>query len=322
MRLAIKRYNFNTFKRDIRMKRLSISVIICTRNRIDCIGDCLVSIAQQVSLPDELVIVDSSDTPLMAATSFAEIFHEEKFPQTRLKYRHSSPGLTHQRNVGINMVTGSVIYFFDDDVILDPHYIKQMQRIFAGHPEYAGGMGTITNLGSISKVHYALRRFFLAHRNYSTGMFTCSGMPTHTYGTHTFKPVEALGGCCCAYRSYVFENEKFDENLKRYAFMEDCDFSKRVSRNFRLFYNPYARLVHLQSPMSREKLLDFRTMYIHYYTYLFFKNFYSENRLRIVAYLWTMLGLLLDSCAQTITKKNFAYIRGYYRGLRTYLTES
>lgn len=297
------------------MKRMSITVIICTRNRTDCISACLESIAQQTYLPDELIIVDSSDTPLITFDIFNMLFCPKTFPHTQLKYRHSLPGLTHQRNVGIDLAIGDVIYFFDDDVILDPHYIKQMQRIFAGHPHYAGGMGSITNLGHTSKIQYFFRRLFLVHRNYSSGMFTLSGMPTHTYGTNIFKNVEALGGCCCAYRSHVFQQQKFDENLKRYAFMEDCDFSARVSRKYKLFYNPYAQLVHLQSPLAREKLLDFRTMYIQYYTYLFFKNFYPYNRLRFFAYLWTMVGLFADSCVQTISKKTFAYIHGYFRGI-------
>lgn len=301
------------------MKRMSISVIICTRNRADCIGDCLLSITRQTSLPDELIIVDSSDLPLITISPFNEIFCSKNFPQTGLKYRHTRPGLTYQRNVGINLAMGDVIYFFDDDVILDSQYIKQMQRIFAGRPEYAGGMGSITNMAPKSKIQYFFRHLFLIHRNYSSGMFTSSGMPTHPYGTNTFRVVEALGGCCCAYRSYIFDNLRFDENLERYAFMEDCDLSKRVSLNYKLFYNPYAQLVHLQSPIAREKLLDFRTMYTHYYTYLFFKNFYPYNRLCLAAYLWTMAGLFFESCYQTISKKTFAYVHGYFRGIVRYL---
>ena len=101
--------------------------------------------------------------------------------------------------------------------------------------------------------------------------------------------------------------------------MEDCDFSKRVSNQHKLFYNPFAKLVHKQSPLSREKLVDFRTMFSNYYTYLFFKNFYPEKKIRIVAYVWSMLGLFIEAMYSTALECNTAYIRGYCRGIYKYI---
>lgn len=235
-------------------------------------------------------------------------------------YRHTKPGLTYQRNFGINMSHGDVIYFFDDDVILEPTYIKEMQRVFAGHPHYGGGMGTITNLPPYQRnLNYLSRVFFLVQRNYSSGMFTSSGMPTHSYGLTAFKDIQAIGGCGFAYRASVFNKHRFDEHLIRYAYMEDCDFSKRASKDWKIFYNPYARLIHNKSPLAREKLLDFRTMFTNYYTYLFFKNFYPERKIRIIPYLWSMSGLFLESAYSTVKQKNFAYVAGYWRGIFQYI---
>lgn len=302
------------------IKRLTTSVIICTRNRLDCIGACLESIAHQSVLPDELIIVDSSDTPLIAQPSFLAIFHEKIFTRTHLLYRHTRIGLPLQRNIGIDIAHGDIIYFFDDDVVLEPDYIKEMQRIFAGHPKYAGGSGSITNLPPYKRtIKYAIRSIFLIQRNYASGNFTSSGMPTHSYGSAEFKDVQALGGCCCAYRSTVFEKHRFDEYLARYAYMEDCDFSKRVSTRQKLFYNPYAKLVHNQSPLNRERLVDFRTMFSHHYTYLFFKNFYPENKFRFFAYLWSMTGLCIEAFYSSVTEHSTAYIYGYCKGIYTFM---
>ncbi len=60
-----------------------------------------------------------------------------------------------------------------------------------------------------------------------------------------------------------------------------------------------------KSPLAREKLLDFRTMLTHYYTYFFFKNFYPERRLRIIAYLWSMFGIIIGITLQHINAKKF-----------------
>jgi glucosyl-dolichyl phosphate glucuronosyltransferase len=301
-------------------KRLRISVIICTRNRLDCLPNCLVSLANQSSKLDELIIIDSSDIPLICQEPFNAVFNSSFFGDTQLIYRHTRPGLTYQRNFGVDMAHGDIFYFFDDDVELDPHYIKEMQRVFAGHPYYGGGMGTITNLPTYKRnFNYLSRIFFLIQRNYASGMFTSSGMPTHPYGLASFKNIHVIGGCGFAYRAEIFHIHRFDENLIRYAYMEDCDFSKRVSKNRKMFFNPYAKLVHHKSPLAREKLLDFRTMFTNYYTYLFFKNFYSERKLRIIPYLWSMSGLFLESVYSTVTQRNFAYFVGYWRGIFQYI---
>jgi GT2 family glycosyltransferase len=298
------------------IERLRTSVIICTRNRLDCLPVCLCSIARQTSLPDELIIIDSSDIPMMTQDRFKTIFTADMFPRTKLLYRHTKPGLTYQRNIGIDIARGDIVYFFDDDVIVDENYIKEMQRVFAGQPRFAGGSGTITNIAPYKfSFKYLMRIVFLIQRNYASGYFTKSGMPTHAYGSKFFQEVQVLGGCCCAYRASVFKSNRFDEYLVRYAFMEDCDFSKRVSKTNKLFYNPHAKLVHMQSPLNREKVFDFRTMFSHYYTYLFFKNFYRENKLRIFAYLWSMFGLFLEAVCSSITRRSMYYILGYWRGL-------
>ena len=304
------------------IKRLTTSVIICTRNRLDCIGACLESIARQTVAPDELIIVDSSDIPLIAQQTFLTFFNDNIFAHTKLLYKHSRPGLTYQRNIGVDIAHSDIIYFFDDDVVLEPHYIKEMQRIFAGHPKYVGGSGAITNLPPFKKTfRHAVRKFFLIQRNYTTGNFTSSGMPTHSQGTTEFKDAEVMSGCCCAYRAWVFKKYRFDEHLVRYAYMEDCDFSKRVSNHYNLFYNPFAKLEHNQSPLNREKLVDFRCMLSNYYTYLFFKNFYPEKKIRIVAYMWSMTGLFIESMYSSISQCNIGYMRGYCSGIYTYLRE-
>lgn len=128
-------------------------------------------------------------------------------------------------------------YFFDDAVKLENSYLDQMNTIFAQYQHYGGGMGTITNI--FSRAFYwqcALRTIFLLQQDYSSGRFTWSDMPTHAYGQLSFRDVEVLGGCCMVYRREFIIQHQFDEYLTRYAFMEDCDVSRRISLNVPLFY--------------------------------------------------------------------------------------
>lgn len=295
--------------------KLSTSVILCTRNRPDDLILCLQSLALQVELPNELIIVDSSNEPIFNLQKIQEVFAPKIFPSTKLIYKHSTPGLTLQRNIGISLATQEIIYFFDDDTIIEPDYIKNMQAVFEASPAYAGGMGAITNLDpKKNNWHRLLRKIFLLQSDYASGNFTASGFPTHPYGTTAFKNIEVLGGCCMAFRASILAQHKFDEKLTRYAYMEDCDIARRISYTSPLFFNPQARLQHLSSPLARDAVIDNRAMLIKNYSYLFFKNFYPRNKFKIFAYSWSVFGLFVE--AVLLRDKN--YIRGYIKGLREY----
>jgi len=46
------------------MENMKTTVILCTRNRLDDINRCLLSLSKQTLLPDQIVVVDSSDNRL------------------------------------------------------------------------------------------------------------------------------------------------------------------------------------------------------------------------------------------------------------------
>lgn len=295
---------------------ISSSIIVATRNRPDDIANFLDSLEQQTVKPNEIIIVDSSDKILCEYPSFLEHFSAKKFPNIRLIYKHTKPGLTYQKNIGVKAASCEIIYFFDDDIILEKNYLQDINKIFEENPIYAGGMGDISNIPPQKNISAFLSRFlkkiFMLPSVYSSGKFTLSGMPQHSYGTNKFKEVEVLGGGLTAYRSWVFKKNLFDENLKNYAFMEDCDFSRRVSYKHPLFYNPKAKLKHLESPVARDKLEINRAMFIRNYSYIFFKNFYPKNKLKVIAYFWSIIGLFAEAI---FYRKNKSYLKGYTLGL-------
>ncbi len=292
------------------------TVIICTRNRCADLLHTLHSLAKQTELPEELIIVDSSSSPIANEDSFAAVFTPTFFPATKLIYLHTSPGLPYQRNQGVARASCDIIHFLDDDVELDADYISQMNHAFAQHSEFAGGMGEVKNIPhSIQYTAYCmLSRVFLLQRNFASGNFTLSGLPTHAYGTSQFKKVEVLGGCCMSYRRSVFAKHTFDESLGGYAFMEDCDFSRRVSFDAPLFFNPRATMLHLVSPIARDGICKNRAMYMRNYSYLFFKNVYPRNRVKIIFYCWSVIGLFVVA----LCKREWQGVRGYWQGLCSY----
>ena len=299
-------------------KNLSTCVIIATRNRLPDLLTFLDSLACQTEVPDELIIVDSSEKKLTDHKKFLEVFAEKNFCNTKLVYTHTTkPGAARQRNIGARMSSEDLFYFFDDDTVLRPNYLEVMNSILRQRHDYAGGMATLEGVQPKRKsIDRFIKSIFCLQKDNAAGMFTMSGMPTHPYGLKKFMEVQVLGGCC-VYRSSVFKKYWFDEKLGRYSYMEDCDLSFRVSRKHKLFFNPATQLEHRHSPRARDTTEEISVVLMRNYSYLFFKNFYSRRRLKIIFYFWTVYGLFF----QALFTKNKAALKGYWRGLKKYYSE-
>ncbi|KKP36091.1 MAG: hypothetical protein UR26_C0001G0135 [candidate division TM6 bacterium GW2011_GWF2_32_72] len=293
---------------------LTTSVIVATRNRLKDIVTMLDSLVLQTLLPNEVIIIDSSDTWLMHYEEFTQRFNKNFFTSSKLIYKHTPRGAAYQRNVGINLASSELLLFFDDDVELLPDYIEQVVKTLEKHPQYFGGQGDAINHPVSSKLSGLIRKFFMLHQDQSHGAFLFSGMSTHAYGTKNFKQIECVGGCCMFFKAAALKDERFDESLRDYSFMEDCDLSKRVSNKFPLCYIPTARLYHYHSPAGRDRLVDLKKIEIRNYSYLFFKNFYPQNRLRILGYTWTLFGMFCEAAF----KRETDYFVGYWRGLKEF----
>jgi GT2 family glycosyltransferase len=275
------------------------------------------SLYNQIELPDEFIIVDSSDEPLNTNKKVIVLI-EKRGEKTELCYVSSEPGLTKQRNIGIKKAEGDILYFFDDDVILEPDFLQIMNKTFIDNPVYMGGMGTILGMPKLSvtgRLINLFRRFFLLQHDYGNGKFQKSGFPRHPYGTNKFKEVAVLGGGLTGYKKELFEEFKFDEKLTGYSFMEDVDISRRVSYRYKLFYNPAAKLEHRHGSGGRGgNIRAKKRMYMVNHRYFFFKNFYPRNKLFVVAHWWSILGLIVYSLifeSKEVTK-------GYFDGLKEF----
>lgn len=272
---------------------MKISVIICTRNRFDDFTKTLSSIAAQSRLPEELIVVDSSDEKKLEAYLVSV---KLPFP---VRYFHTQPGLTLQRNNGIRECASDLIFFFDDDVDLDASYLAEVEKIFAGDPKHEIGAvgGKIIENSSLSVrlkleqlTFYVLRLIFgvVGTRN---GKFYPSGMPSYPRRNQPSGYIECLSGCCMAFRREVFEKAKFDEALAHYGLMEDVDISKQtLDADYKIYYQTSATLVHNESPMNRLKVQQWAEMSVVNYDYLFRKS-WSKDSWRWFFYYWALIGL-------------------------------
>jgi len=297
-------------------KKPKISIIIPTKNRLQDIIKCIESILIQTLLPDEIVIVDSSDTEELKS-NLDDLLHDK----TAFKYIHAPLSLTQARNVGIKESTGDIIIFLDDDVILDKEYIKEIMHVFNNDLEkkVGGVTGNIINAGerqnsfkyiiSSNIMNILATMFFLF--KFRNGKFQPSGWPTFVRkGVDKITSVECLSGSNMAFRREIFNEFEFDENLKGYSFMEDDDISYRVSRKYQNIYTPFARLIHNVSPAARDKEYERMKMTVENHYYLFKKNFPQTLKHKF-AFWWSVVGVFV----MAMINRNGEGLRGLKDGL-------
>lgn len=304
------------------------SVIMCTRNRKHEFMRFTNSLAVQTQPPQEYIVVDSSDNSLNTDPDFQTLI--DSLDGIKVVYIHSKPGLTLQRNIGIKTAEGEVLYFFDDDIVLDPFFLENMNKVFKKYPYFMGGMGKITNeegqsdgrwLPFREELYSLLCRFFFLQNGKSDGTFTLAGFSNNPCYTDKFIETEVLSGGITAYRKQVFQEFTFDEQLTGYSAMEDQDFSRRVSYKYKLFFQPESRCLHLHGKGGREgNITRHRKQIMVNFRYFFFKNFYPHNRYSLLAHYWAIFGLFVQSAMFLLfrPKQEFQTLKGYFQGLREF----
>jgi len=302
-----------------------ISLIIPTKNRTQDVMRCLKSISIQTILPNEIIIVDSSNTD--------ELKSKLNTFTLNIRYIRSEPGLTHQRNIGIKNSSGDIIIFLDDDVIIDKDYIKEIIYVFNHYPpEMIGGVtGEILNKerekGLIQKFRELISKvfailFFLLR--YGNGRFQLSGFPTiiRSGSISRITNVEFLYGCNMAFRKKIINRFKFDENLLGHGWGEDDDIAYRISRKYQNIYTPFAKLMlNGSSPSTGGNNYNITKKMIEYHYYLFKKNL-PRDFTHQFAFWWSVIGLFLQEFIRFIKKpgSNNGRLKGLISGIQKILT--
>ncbi len=118
---------------------MSLSVVICTRDRADQLRTCLARLA--VVEPDrldiELVIVDNGSTD-----HTSKVIEEwlPKLPFQAQAVHEAKPGVSQAKNAGIANCTGELIFFTDDDCYLEPGFFTKLEKaVSQSGYDYGGG---------------------------------------------------------------------------------------------------------------------------------------------------------------------------------------
>ncbi len=305
------------------MASRSISVIVPTKDRPQDLVRCLDSVLNQTLQPDEIIIVDASKTDMFNSALITRA--NEK---VRTIYLRTAAGLTHQKNTGVEASSGDIVFFLDDDTILEKDFIKEIVNIFDHNQErkVAGVCGKIITpkkqdvwllrfiLISVIQVVQKIISIVFLLRKKGDGTFRASGFPNYPYITSKVKRVEFLCGGLTGWRREILIEFKFDENLNGYSYYEDVDFSYRVSRKYENIFTPYAKALHNVSLVARIDAATRKKMMIDNSHYLFKKNLPQTLKHKLAFY-WSIIGLCLSGTLQAVVTRNMGALKGLIAGL-------
>lgn len=298
---------------------MTSSFIICTKDRLLDLQDCLKSIVQQTILPDEVIIIDASEDNISAENqkNSKDILSDK----IKLIFIRSKPSTTRQRNIGIDHANGDIVFFLDDDVILEPDYHAKMLEVYElKKEENIGGVrGSFSNYESMKGkwCEKIFRKFFFMRDDLINGRSRIlpSLSPISILMPDRVIEVEYMPTCICSYYKKVLDKFRFDESLDRYALAEDWDLSYRVSRRYKLYQTPYACLFHKGSPISRVKEREFRRLLIRN-SYYIAKKHIPKGDMKWLAYYWSVAGYVIFTFIRGIRNFNFNELIGVLDGIK------
>jgi len=226
-------------------KNSKIAIVIPTKDRPIQIRNLLESIRNQARQPDQLIIVDGgSDTVETVVNEFSDL---------NISYiREYPPSLSRQRNVGMAAVEKSIPFagYLDDDLTLDTNAIQAMTEFWYNASDQVGGARfNITN-EPIASCTWLKRIFLIDTRQ--RGKVLISGFNSSIGVTKNDMRVKWLSGGATIWRKSVIEQFQYDEWFQGLGYLEDLDYSYRVSHKYELVVVSNAKLEHFPTPIRTE----------------------------------------------------------------------
>lgn len=193
-----------------------VSVVVTTRNRENDLKHCLGSLACQLEIIDELIVIDnnSSDGTARVVENFS------KAVNFKVHYvKHTKVGYPHVYNRGLREAKGDWVAFIDDDCIADPNWYKRIKLVTTHFPKLS------VILGSVNEYHIkstaALTKFYIDEVG-KLGVVKNKLILDH----------EILDSKNIIYNKFFLDNNgiQFDVNLLKYAqgASEDCDLGMQI----------------------------------------------------------------------------------------------
>lgn len=216
--------------------RFRFSVIIATYRRPSALLQCLNSLlTQQLKFEEIIVTVRDVDSDTQVALSSR--------PADGLPLRIvvvQMPGIVAARNAGLEVVTGDLVAFLDDDTVAHPDWSERALEHFASDSRLGG-------LGGKDRLHDG--KCFNDRKSNIVGHISWFGriVPNQHLGYGASREVDMLKGANMIFRRSAIGNIRFDTRLRGTGAQpnDDVAFCLAIRRaKWKLVYDPSVLVDH------------------------------------------------------------------------------
>jgi GT2 family glycosyltransferase len=302
------------------MNALKLSVVVPTYRRPEDLKGCLKSLFDQSKLPQEILVVDN-DPDGSADPVIRSLLGTATARGVNLRYvRGRMNSLPSARNLGIERTQGDILFFVDDDVVLDRLYLEEIEKTYQADSTVVGVQGFMDLPGGGFFREWVQRLFYWFHLEQGRCRVLPSVSATYPRDLQTTIPCQWMSGANHSYRRSFLADLRYDEKLLKYADGEDFDMSYRMFKAWPggLWINPRARCVHKGSMESRALGRELICMQEVYGLYLFWKLFEPSWKNKII-FAWSRCGRFLFGVAKCVrrffsaqTRNDLAILLGAY----------
>ena len=227
------------------------TVIIVTLNRPEALRRCLCALAAQETMPDEVIVVDSSHNERTRRVA-------EDFPSALyLAVPHLFGRMTASRNVGLMHAHGDIIAFLDDDAYAHPAWLKNLLASYNSEEIVAvGGRALNQQPGEHCQGRDEIGR--LKPNGFLTGHFAAD--------PGRMIKVDHIIGCNMSFRRDVLARlGGFREDFPGISGLcEDTDICLRLrSLGYTLWFQPQASVDHVGAPQAMGQRFNAKYQFYH-----------------------------------------------------------
>jgi len=306
---------------------LTLSVVVPSYRRPEPLLKCLAGIQEGVRLPDQVVVVlrEIDQTSQQLVKQWCAANELGQYVDVAIV---TEPGQIKALNRGLEVATGDVVCFTDDDCVPRPEWLKRLASHYADP--------TVGGAGGRDVVHHGHQQ--VPTRHCSVGRITWAGkiIGNHHCAAVT-QPiaVDHLKGANMSFRQALVTG--FDENLAGgSSCLNDTEASLSVARQgFRLVYDPEAIVDHYPAQRFGQSTRQLEALHLvssdsHNWVYCMLKHLTGLRKIAFVASAFLVgmgnrygLAKYLVSLPRgpiAATRLFVASTAGKLRGLHTYRT--
>ena len=250
-----------------------ISAIIITIGRKLTVLRLLKCLSNQILLPREVIIVEGGD----------ESWTVDDFPhQLKNIYRIvyvTRGAATDSREKGRKIAKGSILAFFDDDIIIPNDYLKNAYEYLSHNREIMAVGGIYEDQNTISRTEASIRigKLLGIYGNGEGNRILKSGWGDYVRGIHALNITDAewLFGCNAVLRRDVFKKKKsiFELGMEKWCFLDDLTMGARLTRAFGRCMKVLPELKVIHDPPSSSGEISPETIRMRVlYRYIFWRD--------------------------------------------------